>query len=100
MFDLKNRLSGGNLADFTRAIRARKPDDFDGDFEELPIMEYAEIAVMSAREAGFFDDGQAPTDEQFYSWSYDDRVDLAGKCVRLFNEWNQRQNVSDEEKKS
>lgn len=100
MLDLVTRLSGGKLADFTRAIRARKPDDWDGDVFALPEMELTEIIISSARVASFFEDGQAPTDGQIYAMDYDERIELAGDVMELFNHWNKRQFVSEEEKKS
>ena len=100
MFDLKTRLSGGNIADFTRAIRARKPDDWDGNIFGLPEMELSGIIISSAREAGFFESGQAPTDSQMHGMSYDERMSCAENVMDLFLKWNQKQIITAEEKKT
>lgn len=99
MFELKQKLSGGNLADWTSALRDYKPANFDGDNPlTLPDAEAAIIAIRAARKAKWYDEAP-PTDEQLRDMSLGELLDLSDAVMKLFSKWNKRQVVTDEEKK-
>ena len=98
MLELKARLSGGQLADWTSALRDYKPANWDGNVTALPDAEFAIVAAKAARKAKWFDDGQAPTDEQLHAMSLDELLDLGEGIAKLWQQWNTRRAVTDEEK--
>jgi hypothetical protein len=100
MMALRSKLNSGQLADFTRALREQKPDDWDGNIFAMPEMELCQVILTAAREASFYEDGLGPTAEQQRALSYDEAAEQAEDVMRLFNKWNQRRAVSEDEKKS
>lgn len=97
---LKQKLSGGDLADFTAALRDYKPANYDGNVMALPEAELATIAVKAARKAKWYEDGQAPTDTELHAADFDDLVDMGEAVFALFVKWNKRAVVTSEEKKA
>lgn len=99
MFELRSKLTAGHLADFTSALRDQKPSNFDGNVMALPEVELAIVVVAAAKQAGWYEAGQAPTTEQLRSMDLDDLLDAGEAAVALWQKWAQRQRVDDEEKK-
>lgn len=99
MMELKTKISGGMLADFTAALRDEKPANFDGDVMRLPDAELARAAVRAARQAGWYEPGQAPTNEQLHAADFAELAAWGEAVFALFVRWNKRAAVTDEEKK-
>lgn len=99
MFEIKQRFTAGMLADFTSALRDLKPANFDGNISALPDAEFAIVAVQSARAAGWYEDGQAPTVEQLRAMSFDELMAAGAAVMSTWKKWNKRGEVTVDEKK-
>lgn len=97
MFELKQRLTSGDLADFMEATRTYKPKNFDGDPLELPPIERARVVIKAARRVGWYVD-EKPTDEQIHDMAFAQYMDMAEDVVSLFMKWHSREVVTGEEK--